>query len=131
MDRKRQINGLYLIAAMLAVLAIQHPWLESRQVETIAYSQFEEMLDAGKIQDVRVGDKYITGTLKEVPPDGRRRFVTVRVEPMLAKRLAEGGVTVTGAVENNLLHGSCPFCSSSASGPSSSAALPRSREWAV
>jgi cell division protease FtsH len=87
----------------LAVLAIQYWWIESRQVETIPYSQFEEMIDAGKIEDVRVGDKYITGTLKEVVPDGRKRFVTVRVEPMLAKRLAERGVTVTGAVENNLV----------------------------
>jgi cell division protease FtsH len=103
MDRKAQINGWYLVAAMLAILAIQHWWIESRQVETIPYSQFEEMIDAGSIQDVRVGDKYITGTLKQAAPDGRKRFVTVRVEPMLAKRLAERGITVTGAVENNLI----------------------------
>jgi ATP-dependent Zn protease len=99
MDRKAQINGWYLVAAMLAVLAIQHWWIESRQVETIPYSQFEEMIDAGKIEDVHISDKYISGTLKEAVPDDRKRFVTVRVEPMLAKRLAERGVTVTGAVE--------------------------------
>jgi hypothetical protein len=86
---------------MLAVLAIQHWWIESRQVDTIPYSQFEEMIDAGRIRDVHVGDKYVTGTLKEAAPDGRKRFVTVRVEPMLAKRLAERGITVTGALENN------------------------------
>jgi hypothetical protein len=44
-------------------------------------SQFEQMIDAGKIQSVRVTDKYITGTLKETPPDGRKLFVTIRVEP--------------------------------------------------
>jgi cell division protease FtsH len=89
MDRKAQINGWYLVAAMLAVLAIQHWWIESREVETIPYSQFEEMIDAGKIENVHVGDKYVSGTLKEAAPDGRKRFVTVRVEPMLAKRLAD------------------------------------------
>jgi cell division protease FtsH len=57
MDRKAQINGWYLVAAILAVLAIQHWWIESRQVETIPYSQFAEMIDAGKLRDVRVGDK--------------------------------------------------------------------------
>ena len=133
MDRKAQINGWYLVAAILAVLAIQHWWIESRQIETIPYSQFEEMIDAGRIQDVRVSDKYITGTLKEAAPDSRKRFVTVRVEPMLAKRLTERGVTVTGAVENNLVRdilcGSCPCCSSSGSGPSSSGVSPRSRAW--
>jgi cell division protease FtsH len=104
MDRRAQINAWYLVSAMLAVLAIQHWWSESRQLETIPYSQFEEMVDAGKIiGDVHVSDKYITGTLKEAAPDSRKRFVTVRVEPMLAKRLAERGVTVTGAVENNLV----------------------------
>ena len=103
MDKKTQINGWYIVVAVLAVLAIQQWWIESQQVETIPYSQFEQMIDAGKIQSVRVTDKYITGTLKEPPPDGRKRFVTVRVEPMLAKRLAERGITVEGAVENNLI----------------------------
>jgi cell division protease FtsH len=102
-DKKAQINGWYIVAAVLAVLAIQQWWIERQQVETIPYSQFEEMIDAGKIQSVRVTDKYVTGTLKEAPPDGRRRFVTVRVEPALAKRLAERGITVEGGVENNLV----------------------------
>ena len=103
MDKKTQINGGYVVAAVLAVLAIQHWWIESQQFETIPYSQFEQMIDAGKIQSVRVTDKYVTGTLKETAPDGRKRFVTVRVEPALAKRLSERGITVEGAVENNLI----------------------------
>ena len=103
MDRKALINGWYIVAAVLAVFAIQSWWIESQQVETIPYSQFEQMMDAGKIKSVRVTDKYITGTLKETPPDGRSRFVTVRVEPGLAKQLEEHGITVEGAVENNLI----------------------------
>ena len=89
MDRKAQINGWYLVAAILAVLAIQHWWIESRQVETIPYSQFEEMIDAGRLRDVRVGDKYITGTLKEA--DGQKRFVTVRVRETSSAGLSYPG----------------------------------------
>jgi len=102
-DKKTQINGWYIVVAVLTILAIQQWWIESQQVETIPYSQFEQMIDAGNVQSVRITDKYITGALKETPPDGRRRFVTVRVEPTLAKRLAERGITVEGAVENNLI----------------------------
>ncbi len=103
MNRKALINGWYLVAAMLAVFAIQSWWIESQQVETISYSQFQQMVDAGKIKSVRVTDKYITGTLKETAPDGRSRFVTIRVEPSLAKELEERGISVEGAVENNLI----------------------------
>ena len=78
-------------------------WIETQQVETIPYSEFEALVDAGKVQDVRVTQKYITGTLREPLPEGRSRFVTTRVEPALAERLAKRGVRVTGAVENTFL----------------------------
>ena len=103
MDKKTQINGWYLVAAMFALLAIQHWWISSQQVETIPYSQFEKLAEAGKIQNVRVTDKVITGMLKETPSDGRQRFVTVRVDPMLAKQLADRGITVEGASENTII----------------------------
>ena len=51
MDKKMQINGWYVVAAIFAVLAIQQWWIESQQIETIPYSQFEEMIDAGKEPD--------------------------------------------------------------------------------
>ena len=53
-DKKAQINGWYIVAAVLAVLAIQQWWIVRQQVETIPYSQFEEMIDAHKIESVRV-----------------------------------------------------------------------------
>lgn len=78
MDRKALINGWYIVVALLAVFAIQSLWIESQQVETIPYRQFQQLVDAGKIKSVRVTDKYITGILKETPPDGRSRFVGSR-----------------------------------------------------
>ena len=102
-NKKAQINGWYIVAAVFAVLAIQQWWIGSQQAETIPYSQFEEMIDGGKIQSVHVTDKFITGTLKEPLPDGRKQFVTVRVDPALATRLAEHGISVEGGIENNLI----------------------------
>jgi cell division protease FtsH len=103
MDKKTQINTWYAIAAILAILVIQQWWVQSRQVEPIAYSQFEALVDAGKVTDVYVTDTYISGTLKEALADGRKRFVTTRVEPTLAGKLAAHGVTVTGVVESTWL----------------------------
>ena len=116
------------------MLAIQQWWIGSQQAETIPYSQFEEMIDGGKIQSVHVTDKYITSALKEPLPEGRKQFVTVRVDPAPATRLAEHGISVEGGIENNLIRdimsGSSRSWSSSAYGLSSSAASPRSRAWA-
>jgi cell division protease FtsH len=103
MDKKTQLNAWYAIAAVFAILLIQQWWIQSQQVETIPYSQFEALVEAGKVNDVYVTDRHIKGTLKEALPDGRSRFVTTRVEPALAGKLAERGVTVTGVIESTLL----------------------------
>src|SRR5258708_8565367 len=78
-------------------MLIQSLWLSFTQVETIPYSQFEQLLAENKISEVLVGTESIQGTLKEPFPDGRKLFHTVRVDPGLADKLKEHGVTVTGA----------------------------------
>jgi cell division protease FtsH len=103
MDKRTQLNTWYVIAAVFAILLIQQWWIQSQQVETIPYSQFEALVEDGKVKDVYVTDRHIKGTLKEALPDGRSRFVTTRVEPALAEKLAERGVTVTGVIESTLL----------------------------
>ena len=103
MDKKTQINIWYALIALLAVLFIQQWWIQRQQVQTIPYSQFESLVEAGKVEDVYVTDRDIRGSLKEPLPDGQKRFVTTRVEPALAERLSERGVKVTGVVESTLL----------------------------
>ena len=36
--KKTQVNGWYVVAAVLTILAIQHRWVTRQQVETIRYS---------------------------------------------------------------------------------------------
>jgi cell division protease FtsH len=103
MNKRVQINIGYTVIAVLAIVFIQQWWIQRQYVETIPYSQFETLAKAGKVNDVTVTDRHIRGTLKEPLPDGRTLFVANRVEPTLAERLAERGVTVTGAVESTLL----------------------------
>jgi cell division protease FtsH len=103
MDTKFKINFWYVIAAMALLLLFQSWWVQSQQVETIPFSQFERLVDGKQIKDVFVAPDYITGTLKEPLKDGRSEFVTTRVDPALTERLAKQGVVVTGVVPSTFL----------------------------
>src|ERR1700733_6379361 len=96
-ERKHQFATWYIFAAFLGVMLIQYLWVQYTQIETIPYSQFEQLLDQNKISEVLVGSDTIQGTLKEPFPDGRKLFSTTRVEPELASKLTAHGVKVTGA----------------------------------
>jgi cell division protease FtsH len=71
-------------------------------VETIPYSQFEQFVSEGKVSEVAVGQDTIQGKLKEKLADGKQAFVTARVDPGLAQKLASKGVTVTGVPSGGL-----------------------------
>ena len=47
-ERKQQFAIWYIFAAFLGVMLIQYLWLQYTQVETIPYSQFEQLLDENK-----------------------------------------------------------------------------------
>src|SRR5271165_6697828 len=102
-DRKHHFAVWYVFAAFLGVMLIQYVWLVYTQVETIPYSQFEQLLNENKISEVLVGSETIQGTLKEPFPDGRKLFSTIRVDPALAGKLSAHGVKVTGAPSSNFL----------------------------
>jgi cell division protease FtsH len=102
-ERKHQFATWYIFAAFLGVMLIQYLWLQYTQIETIPYSQFEQLVDQDKISEVLVGSDTIQGTLKEPFPDGRKLFNTIRVEPDLAAKLSAHGVKVTGAPSSNFL----------------------------
>jgi cell division protease FtsH len=102
-ERKQHFATWYVFAAFLGVMLIQFLWLRFSQVETIPYSQFQQLLDDSKIVSVVVGSDTIQGTLKEPLKEGRKLFYTVRVDAELADRLKAKGVTVTGVPTNTLL----------------------------
>ncbi|MER8637759.1 ATP-dependent zinc metalloprotease FtsH [Mesorhizobium sp. M1365] len=101
-NRKTQFNIWYWIAAFVGVMVVQYIYATTQHVAQIPYSQFETLLNAGKIAEVQVSDRFIQGRFKE-PQDGRPLFITTRVEPNLARDLQEHGVTVTGQVESTFL----------------------------
>jgi len=102
-DRKRQIMIWYTIAAVIGVLAVQYFWSSYAQVETIPYSQFEQLLNDDKIAEVTISAEAVQGTLKEALPDGKREFFAVRVDPQLADKLFAHGVVVKGTPSGGIV----------------------------
>ena len=105
MEKKQQIhfNIWYLIIAVIGVLWLREIWVTARQVQPIPYSEFQQQLKDGRIKEIAISRDTIQGTYQQPLADGRDRFVTTRVEPELAKDLAQYDVKYTGAVENTFL----------------------------
>ena len=103
MEKLTRFNLWYFMLALMALLLVQQWWIAERQVETIPYSQFEQLLNEGKVKDVVIADDVIRGTLREPTAEGRQEIVTQRVDPALAAKLAERGVTYTGIKESHFL----------------------------
>jgi cell division protease FtsH len=100
MKQGTQVNVVYIIFAILGVLMLQNAWVQYRAVEPLAYSDFLRQLKDGNVADIAVAANAIQGTLKKPLPDGRKQFLTTRVDPELAKDLETYGVKFSGVIEN-------------------------------
>jgi cell division protease FtsH len=103
MNKQTQFHVGYWLAAIIGILLLQHFYSISQRIEALPYSQFQQLLQDGKVDRVAVSDRYIQGTLKEPLPNGKKQFVTTRVDSQLAGDLQKFGVTYSGEVESTLL----------------------------
>ena len=102
-DKKKQDFAVwYAILAGLALLFIQWAWGTYTQVETIPYSQFDQLVNEGRVTSVTIATDSIEGKLSTPLPGGKTAFVTARVDPNLAAQLAAHGVVVTGVPSGGL-----------------------------
>jgi cell division protease FtsH len=88
----------YVIGSILAILVIQWAAASLFGVQTLPYSQFDSLVAKGQVSEVTVGQTAIDGVLKD-----KTNFVTDRVDPALADRLAAKGVVVKGQPSGGLL----------------------------
>ena len=104
MNKKTKFNIWYVFIAVWGVLLIHSLWMQTLQVEQIPYSQFEMYLKEGRVDEVQISHDYIQGALKD-PAEGQpRKFITVRVDPEFADKLAAHHVKFAGEIENTLVH---------------------------
>ncbi|MGP0090340.1 MAG: ATP-dependent zinc metalloprotease FtsH [Xanthobacteraceae bacterium] len=103
MKKSTRFNIAFAVIAIVGMVIIQWMVAMTRQVATIPYSQFQELLQQRKVVDVGVSDRFIQGTLKEPLPGGQKQFVTTRVDLEFASELQKYGVRYTGEVESTLV----------------------------
>ncbi|MEW6133764.1 MAG: ATP-dependent zinc metalloprotease FtsH [Pseudomonadota bacterium] len=103
MEQKTQWNLIYWIIAALLLLMLQNWWQTSRTVEAVPYSEFEQALKDGRVAEVFVSDRYLTGKLKSPDAKGKTVIVANRVETDLAARLSRYGVPYTRVIESTFL----------------------------
>ena len=103
MKEQAQFHVSYWFIAVLAFLGIQYLLTAQQEVATIPYSEFEQHLKDGRIDELAITERRIEGTFKEPLPSGQRRFVSNRVEPQLAEHLQQYPVRYTGRVESTLV----------------------------
>ncbi|MDD5558170.1 ATP-dependent zinc metalloprotease FtsH [Candidatus Methylomirabilis sp.] len=114
--QQRQFALWYFVAAFMLVLGI-HDFLIARRTETLLYSDFKVLLKAGKVEDLTLGERIISGRLKREGLEGllpktkveeiqrlageEHRFVTIRVsDSTLIQDLEASKVRFTGEVES-------------------------------
>jgi len=102
MNKQTQFHIGYWLAAIIGILLLQYFYSVNQRIEAIPYSQFQRLLQDGKVDRVAVSDRYIQGTLKEPLPGGKKQFVTTRVDSQAADELQKAGVTYSGQVESTL-----------------------------
>ena len=93
----------YWILAILALLMLQDWWQTARTVEPVPYSEFEQALAEGRVAEVIVSEKTLTGKLKSPDAKGKTLIVATRVEPDLAEKLSGYQVPYTRVIESTLL----------------------------
>ncbi len=88
----------YVAAAFLALLLVQdYLGAMAGNVQTLPYSQFQAMLQGGKLDNLVVSANRIEGDVKDAEKDKPARFSTVRVDPALAQTFGADHVTFSAS----------------------------------
>ncbi|HDL6480015.1 TPA: ATP-dependent zinc metalloprotease FtsH [Yersinia enterocolitica] len=103
MEKKNQWNTGYWIVALLLLLSLQSYWQTAKTVEPVPYSEFEKVLAEGRVAEVLVSDRTVTGRLKSPDSRGKTTIVATRVDPDLADRLSKYDVPYARVLESTWL----------------------------
>jgi len=105
MKKQHKFSVWYVLIGIWAVLLIQSYIASMFAVQTIPYSQFLNLLKAGKIVEVAITANQIQGKMKVEggAPDDTKTFKTIRVDPELSTILDQYKVVFKGEIESTFL----------------------------
>jgi cell division protease FtsH len=103
MQKTSRFNLVYAFLAIFGILVLHDLWTSYQSVSTVAYSEFQNLVQAGKVKEIVVTQGEIRGELKAPEPNIKQRFRTNRVDNSLADELKKHEVKFSGEVESKLL----------------------------
>lgn len=98
---KELLNLKYFLILAICILVGQS-LITSQRVETLSYSEFQQLLKEKQIKEVDIGERVITGRFI-VPRGNKYFFTTNRVDVGLAQDLEQYGIKFTGEAESSWL----------------------------
>ena len=101
MDKKTSFNVWYLIAAVLGWLVFQGIFEQASQTTQLAYSEFQQYLEDGRLDELVVTESRIVGRIRDAQEGEPTNFVTTRLEPAFADELEQYGVEYRGGTDQN------------------------------
>ena len=105
MEKRHRFSIWYVLLGVWAVLIIQGYIASMFAAQMIPYSQFLNLLKAGKIVEVAVTANQIQGKMKGEggAPGETKTFKTIRVDPELSTLLEQYRVIFKGEIESTFL----------------------------
>ncbi len=105
MNKQHKVTIWYVILGVWAVLLLHNLIASAFAVKTIPYSEFLELVKAGKVTEVAISENQIQGRLQSEngSEDSGNLFRTVRVDKDMSGLLAANNVQHAGRIESNFL----------------------------
>ncbi|AJF05457.1 ATP-dependent zinc metalloprotease FtsH [Geoalkalibacter subterraneus] len=105
MEKKTRFSIWYVLIAFWLVLLIQNLIVTQYGPRRIAYSEFLDALEEGRIIEVAVSGDVVSGQMRAAGDNQQSplAFVTHRVEPELAQKLAQQNVKFRGEPKSTIL----------------------------
>ena len=101
MDKKTTFNVWYIIAAVLGMLFLQGIFQQATQTEALSYSEFQQYLKEGRLDELVVTESRIVGRIKDAGTGEPTNFITTRMDPNFASELDQYGVEYRGGSDQN------------------------------
>ncbi len=104
MQKHYKFSIWYVLLGIWVVLIVQNYIASMFAAQVIPYSQFLNLLKAGRVTEIAVTANRIQGKMKaEGAPSDLKPFTTIRVDPDLSKMLEQYPVTFKGEIESTFL----------------------------
>ena len=106
-DNRKPLILYYVISLVVVLLlnALLFPQIERYSVKQVAYSEFLQMLDEGKIKSVEIDETQIAFTPTEQIEDGKVTYYTtnrVTADDQIVQRLIDANVVFTQVVPEEM-----------------------------